>query len=143
MLRSVLATSLWDMPIHPALVHFPIAFLFTASVVIVIRHATGRVALERYIAPLLVTGVITLPVVILAGLRDAGWLDLFRDADAGQPLIWHALVSTGAAASAASHVAVRVRGEGKPNRIVDLSLAATTAWLLVATGLLAGEMVYS
>ena len=53
------------------------------------------------------------------------------------------LVSTGAAASAASHVAVRVRFEGKPNRIVDLSLAATTAWLLVATGLLAGEMVYS
>jgi uncharacterized membrane protein len=143
MLRSVLATSLWDMPIHPALVHFPIAFLFTASVLIVVRHATDRVVLERHIAPLLVTGVITLPVVMVAGLRDAGWLDLFRNADAGQPLIWHALVSICTAASAASHLAVRVRSEGNPARILDLSLAATTAWLLMATGLLAGEMVYT
>lgn len=143
MLHSVLSTSLWDMPIHPALVHFPIAFLFTASVLIVVRHATGRLTLERYIAPLLVAGVMTLPVVMLGGLRDAGWLDLFRNADAGQPLIWHALVSTGTAASAASHLAVRARSAGSPARLVDMSMAATTAWLLVTTGLLAGEMVYS
>ncbi|MFM7044294.1 MAG: DUF2231 domain-containing protein [Ilumatobacteraceae bacterium] len=140
---SVLASSLWDMPIHPALVHFPIAFLFTASVLIAVRHATGRALLERYIAPLLIVGVATLPIVMLAGLRDAGWLDLFRNADAGQPLIWHAIVSTCVAVSATSHAVVRARSDGSPDRLVDLSLAAATAWLLVTTGLLAGEMVYS
>lgn len=143
MTRHVLAASIWDMPIHPALVHFPIAFLFTASVLIVVRHASGRALLERYIAPLLVVGVATLPLVMLAGLRDAGWLDLFRNADAGQPLIWHAFVSTCVAVSATSHVVVRARNDGRPDRRVDLSLAAVTAWLLVTTGLLAGEMVYA
>ena len=41
--------SVWDMPWHPALVHFPIAFLFTASVLVLVRHTTGRATLERYI----------------------------------------------------------------------------------------------
>lgn len=140
---DVTAASLWEMPIHPALVHFPIAFLFTASVLIVVRHATARGRLESCISPLLVAGTLTLPVVILAGIRDAGWLDLFRDADPSQPLMWHALVAVLTTGSATTHVVLRSRADGRLSRTADLGFAVATAWLLVTTGLLAGEMVYS
>ncbi|MFZ9628767.1 MAG: DUF2231 domain-containing protein [Ilumatobacteraceae bacterium] len=135
--------SFWDMPWHPALVHFPIAFLFTASVLVIARHATGRAALERHIAPLLVVGTATLPFVVLTGVRDAGWFGIFGEFELGEPLLWHVLAALATITSAAGHLVTRVRRRESLTPRTDLAFATSTAWLLLLTGLLAAEVVYA
>lgn len=139
---QVAAESVWGMPWHPALVHFPVAFLFTAAVLVVVRHTTGRDRLERHIAPLIAVGVATLPFVVVAGIRDAGWLDLFTELDLGEPLVWHVLAALAMCASATAHLTVRIRHGAALAARTDIALALGTAWLLVLTGTLAGEVVF-
>lgn len=131
------------MPWHPALVHFPIAFLFTASILVLVRHSTGRDALERHIAPLLVVGTATFPFVVLAGFRDAGWFDIFTEFDPGEPLLWHVLAALATIGVVAAHLRTRVRSGARLTPRVDIAYATATAWLLLLTGLLAAEVVYS
>ena len=138
-----LAASFLDLPWHPALVHFPIAFLFTAGVAVLLHHLIGRASLDRLAGSLIPLGVATFPVVVLTGLRDAGWGDFFRTLDMSQPLPWHVLagvvtivVSTGwwtARRMFADTLTVRA----------DCVFAGATVWLLVLTGLLAGEVVFA
>jgi uncharacterized membrane protein len=139
----VAAASVWDMPWHPALVHFPIAFLFTASVLVLVRHTTDRMALERYVAPLLVVGAATLPFVVLTGLRDAGWFGIVDEFSLDEPLVWHVLAALATIGSAVGHLVIRVRRGDRLAPRLDIAFASSTAWLLLLTGLLAGEMVYS
>lgn len=139
----IAAASVWDMPWHPALVHFPIAFLFTSSVLILVRHSTGRAALERHIAPLLAVGTATFPFVVIAGFRDAGWFGMFGELDPGEPLMWHVLAALATIGVVVTHLRARIRGGGQLTPRADIAFATTTAWLLVLTGLLAAEVVYS
>jgi uncharacterized membrane protein len=142
-MESHLAASFWELPWHPALVHFPIAFLFTAGVAVLLHHLLGRASLDRLAGSLIPLGVATFPLVVLTGLRDAGWGDFFRTLDMSQPLPWHVLagvvtivVSTGwwtARRMFADTLTVRA----------DCCFAGATVWLLVLTGLLAGEVVFA
>lgn len=140
---AVVATgSVWEIPWHPAVVHFPIAFLFTASVLVMVRHARGAAALERYITPLLAVGAATAPVIVLTGVRDAGWLDIVDDLDPSLPFLWHVVAGVMTLAAAISYAWRRLgRGRGVSRR-ADLAWAAALAWLLIVTGLLGGEVVF-
>lgn len=140
---STFAASFWDLPWHPAVVHFPIAFLFTAGVATLLRHLLGRESLDRLARTLLPLGVASYPFVVVTGLRDAGWGEFFRTLDLSQPLPWHVLAGTitivvtttwwGARRMFADTLTVRA----------DCVLAGATTWLLVVTGLLAGEVVFA
>lgn len=139
---SVFAASFWDLPWHPAFAHFPIAFLVSVSVLVCVRHAAGRSTLESLITPLLVAGVITFPVVLVTGLRDAGWATLWREADWSQPLPWH-VVSGVTTMAVSTAYAIKRDPEREPMRADrDIRWAAAMFWLLLTTGLLGGEVVY-
>lgn len=138
----LIAASFWDLPWHPVFIHFPIAFLATTSVLVGVRHAAGRESLERFITPLLVGGVVTFPVILVTGLRDAGWSTLWREADWSQPLPWH-VVSGLTTMIVSTAYAIKRDPESEPMRAPrDVGWAAATFWLLLTTGLLGGEVVY-
>lgn len=137
------AASFWDLPWHPAVVHFPIAFLFTAGVAVLLRHLLGREALDRTARTMLPLGVATYPLVVLTGLRDAGWADFFRTLDMSQPLPWHVLAGViTIVVTAGWWVARRLFADTLTVR-ADCVFAGATVWLLVLTGLLAGEVVFA
>lgn len=128
---------------HPVFVHFPIAMLTVTWGLVVVHYWSGSAAVDRLVAPFEWIGVGFLPVVILTGFRDAEWLEFILEVEWDQPLIWHFIVSLTASVVFAVHVFWRWRrrtdGEG---RWVDLGLTTAGFWLLVVTGLIAGEMVY-
>lgn len=135
--------SFWELPWHPAVVHFPVAFLFSAGVLTLWRHATGRRSMVGPAAGLLLAGVATFPVVVLTGLRDAGWGELFSTLDFGQPLPWHIVAAIVTMVTATGWlVASRVLADTLTVR-AECVLAGSTVWLLVMTGLLAGEVVFA
>ena len=148
------AASLVALPLHPALVHFPVALLSLAWAYGIASHVAGRPRWAELALTFETIGLLFVPFTIAAGLLDAGGLDFLLQPDWGSPLIWHFLCSTGAAVVFATHAAWRWRGRRvgvafsrAPGAIladvrVDLALTTTGFWLLVMTGLLAGEMVF-
>lgn len=128
---------------HPVFVHFPIAMLTVTWGLVVVHYWSGSVAVDRLVAPFEWIGVAFLPVVILTGFRDAEWLDFILEVEWDQPLIWHFIVSLTASVVFAAHVFWRrkYRTDGG-GRWMDLGLTTVGFWLLVVTGLIAGEMVY-
>lgn len=133
------------LPVHPIFVHFPIALLTIAAVLVYLRHGRGREDLETFIMPSLTTGVAIMPFVFLAGLRDAGWLDLWRDRAWDQPLLWHAISGTLTIILFVTYFAIR-RTWVQQNYVrpkPDLYFSTAGLWLLLMTGLIAGEMVYA
>lgn len=132
------------LPIHPAFVHFPVAMLSTAWVFVLLGHATGADRWYRLATNIEWIGVLFIPLVILTGIRDAEGLEFLFQPDWSQPLIWHFLVSLGAAAAFTGHAIWRhrTRTSGAPDMIIDLGLVTAGFWMLVMTGLLAGEMVF-
>jgi uncharacterized membrane protein len=134
----------WSLPIHPAIVHFPVAMLTTSWFLTVIGHMTHPprgVDLSRSLEWI---GVFFLPFAIVSGLRDAG-LDFLTQPQWDQPLIWHFLGTMAAAALFATHAVWR-RGVGRERARsapwVDLGLSSAGFWFLLLAGLIAGEMVF-
>lgn len=131
------------LPVHPVFVHFPIAMLSVTWGLVVAHYWSGSIAADRLVAPFEWIGVGFLPIVILTGLRDAEWLDFVTEVEWDQPLIWHFIVSLTASALFTAHVLWRrQRGADGNGRWIDLGLTTAGFWLLVLTGLIAGEMVY-
>lgn len=131
-----------DLPIHPAFVHFPIAFLTAGWVLTYVRHWRNRPSLEPYARTSLAVGVAALPFTIITGFRDANWSELFSDWVWSDPLMWHFLLAVGAAVLFTTHFALRtVRSSISPR--VDIVMTTAGVWLLVMTGLIAAEIVYA
>jgi len=130
-------------PLHPAFVHFPVAMLSATWGLVVVRHWTGSATWEGLVGPFEWIGVAFLPIVIISGLRDAEWLEFLIEVEWDQPLIWHFMVSMTAAVVFTVHAFWRRnrRVEGA-DRWVDIGLTTVGFWLLILTGLIAGEMVY-
>lgn len=60
--------------LHPAIVHFPIAFLALAGLLAIISLFTKREILKEWIFKSLIAGLIFLPVAIIAGLIEENQL---------------------------------------------------------------------
>lgn len=136
--------SLPALPIHPVLVHFPVA-LFTISFGLVhFRYWRGRSQVDDLIDLCLAGGVIALPLVILAGLRDAKWFELFNDVEWGQPLIWHFVAAMTTAAMFTTYLFWRRAAlkQGTLTPLPDIGFVTISFWMLLLTGLIGGEMVF-
>lgn len=134
------------LPLHPAVVHFPIAMLSAAWFCLLARHATGSPQWAVRAGLFEIVGVAALPFVIAAGLIDTRGIDFVTHPRWSGPLIWHVIVALTGAALFASHWWWRRRVVPEPRGAVAVAeLVAVTAalWLLVAAALIASEMVYA
>lgn len=134
-----------DLPVHPALVHFPIAMLIAAWVCVLLRHGLGARVWDDRVRLFEVIGLVTLPLVIVAGFVDLRGFDAVLDPRWDQPLVWHLLAGLATAALFTTHWVWR-RGRdvtAGSAAAVDVSLSTAAAWTLVLTGAIAGEMVYA
>jgi uncharacterized membrane protein len=134
----------WSLPIHPAIVHFPVAMLTTSWFLTIIGHMTypaRGLGLSRSLEWI---GVLFLPFAIASGFRDAG-LDFLTQPQWNQPLIWHFLGTMVSAALFATHAAWRHKVGGRRALAapwIDLGLSSAGFWFLLLAGLIAGEMVF-
>ncbi len=134
----------WSLPIHPIFVHFPIAMLTIAWLLIVLGHLTGIGRWTGLARSIEWIGIAFLPLTLLSGLRDAAGLDLATDLRWDQPLLWHILFGSAAAVAFVAHAVWRYHADhrGRASVRLDVSLSSIGFWLLMMSGLVAGEMVY-
>lgn len=134
------------LPVHPAVVHFPIAMLSAAWVCILLRYGTGNLRWDERARLFEVIGVVALPVTIIAGFIDTRGIGFLLDPRVDAPLIWHMTAGLTAAAAFGVHYLWRRRvGERAPSRgraLADVSLSTFGMIALLAAGLIAGEMVF-
>ena len=134
------------LPVHPAIVHFPIAMLSVAWACLLLRYATGDVRWDGRSRLFEVVGVVALPLTIVTAFIDTRGIDFLLEPRADAPLIWHMTAGLVAALTFAAHYLWRRRRpseEMKGARVVgDVTLATFGMVALVAAGLLSAEMVY-
>lgn len=134
----------WALPIHPAIVHFPVAMLSTSWFLTVLGHMTHPARGVDLSRTLEWIGVFALPFAIASGLRDAG-SDFLVQREWDEPLIWHFLSATTAATLFTTHALWR-RAAGREGALsapwIDLGLSTAGFWSLVMAGLIAGEMIF-
>jgi uncharacterized membrane protein len=126
------------LPVHPAVVHFPIALLFLAWVALLVHRATGEDEWRDRSWLLELSGTLLLPVAIASAIVDTRGVRFLLEPRWDGPLIWHALIGVGATAVFGLHVWLR-RGRGE---LVDLGAVTVGVWLIVLGGLIGGEMVF-
>jgi len=142
----VLGDSLWPLPIHPVFVHLPIAMLTTVWALTLLHHATGSLRWARPIPQFEWVGVAFLPFTIMAGVRDASGLTFLVDPDVADPLLWHVVFALAAAVTFTGHAfwsrRLRAGATGGLPALHDVGLTTLGFWLLLMTGLFAGEVVF-
>ena len=134
-----------DLPLHPAVVHFPLALLALAWLCLVIHYARGGEAWVQRARLLEIAGVIALVPTIVAGFIDTRGFGFFVHARWDGPLIWHAIGGLVASAVFAAHLLWRGRQAGTLRAslaVLDIGLVTLGFWLLIFSGAIAGEMVY-
>ena len=135
------------LPVHPAINHFAIACLTLTWLFLIVRYATGNALWETWVQIFEIVGVLALPPTIVAGFIDTRGFDFVIDPRADAPLIWHMTAGLVTAVVFASHYLWRRRRGADDlhgrTAVVDVGLASLGMIALVATGLLAGELVYN
>lgn len=134
-----------DLPVHPALVHFPIAMLVAAWVCILARHGLRSAVWDDRARLFELVGVATLPPAIVAGVIDLRGVDALLDPRWSLPLIWHVLAALASSVLFAGHWFWRRRRDVTVGEaaVVDVVVSTAALWLLVLAGAIAGEMVYA
>ena len=125
------------LPVHPAVVHFPIAALTVAWAFLLVRYATGDERWDGRSRLFELVGVIALPFTVVAGFIDTRGIEFLLEPRTDAPLIWHMTAGLVAAIAFAAHY---LRRPKRP--IIDVALATFGLIALVAAGLLSAEMVY-
>lgn len=135
----------FDLPVHPIVVHFPFAMLTAAWVCLLCRYGLRDERWGDRAKTFEAIGVATLPATIIAGFVDTRGFGFVTDVRWDQPLVWHAIVSIGAAAVFAGHWWWRrtERPASMRTAVTDLGWATVGLWGLLLTGAIAGEMVYA
>ena len=136
----------FSLPLHPAIVHFPIAMLSVAWACVLIRYATGNVTWDGRVRLFEVVGVVALPFTIVAGFIDTRGFDFLLNPRADAPLIWHMTSGLVATIAFAVHYFWR-RSKGSEELIgrkavQDVALATFGMIALLAATFLAAEVVY-
>ena len=134
----------FDLPVHPIVVHFPLAMLTTAWVCLLCRYGLRYQRWGKRARTFETIGVATLPFAIIAGFVDTRGFKFLTDVRWDQPLVWHAIVSLGTAGVFAGHW--WWQGTERPTTrtaITDLGWATVGLWGLLLAGAIAGEMVYA
>jgi len=131
--------------IHPALVHFAVAFLIAGGLVEAAGHVTRKPAWVRYGGSLVVLGTIFLVPTVVSGFLAQNSVAVPADARAAALLVWHERV--GLALLAAFSAALLWKGWGG-GAIPERQRFWFAAFLLLAVALtalgalLGGAMVY-
>ena len=135
------------LPVHPILVHFSIAMLTAGWICLIVRYTSGDERWEDRWRTFELVGVCTLPVTIVTAFIDTRGFGFLIHPRTGAPLIWHMTSGLVASAAFGGHYVWRRRvtanGGFTPERIAwDLALVTFAMIALIASGLIAGEMVY-
>lgn len=141
----------FDLPVHPAVVHFPIALLVVAWAARLWAYSFASEPWRERSRIMETIGVAALPITVIAGFIDTRGLDFVTEPQWDQPLIWHMVISLTAVAAWIAHWQSQrsPHGPSTPDSmttravVVDLTLMTTGVWLLVLTGAIAAEMVYA
>ena len=135
------------LPIHPVVNHIAVACLALTWILLIVRYATGDDLWETWIQIFEVVGVLALPPTIVAAFIDTRGFDFVIHPRADAPLIWHMTAGLVTAIVFATHYLWRRRRGADDFHgatvVVDVGLATLGMIALVATGLLAGELVYN
>ena len=134
-----------DLPLHPIVVHFPLALLALAWLCLVIHYVRGREVWSQRAGLLEAAGVVALLPTVAAGFVDTRGFGFMLHARWDAPLIWHSIGGLTSTAVFVGHYLWRRRLPEQPAgvlAVVDLGLVTLGFWLLVLTGTIAGEMVY-
>lgn len=86
-----------DLPVHPILVHLPLAMLTAAWVCLVCRYGLRDQRWGERAKTFETIGVATLPITIIAGFVDTRGFEFATNVRWDQPLVWNAIVSIVAA----------------------------------------------
>jgi uncharacterized membrane protein len=129
------------LPIHPAVNHFAIASLTLAWAFLIIRYATGDLRWDERSRLFELVGVLALPPTIVAAFIDTRGFDFVLNPRADAPLIWHMTAGFVTSIVFGAHYLWR-RGVRERSAALDVVLTSFGMLGLVATGLLAGEVVY-
>lgn len=134
------------LPIHPAVNHVAVACLALTWAFLMLRYATGDHRWDQRVRILEVIGVVALPPTIVAAFIDTRGFNFVIHPRADAPLIWHMTAGLVTAIVFAVHFLWRrpKLSDDLHGRValLDVALATFGMIALVATGLLAGEMVY-
>jgi uncharacterized membrane protein len=136
---------MFDLPVHPIFVHFPVALLTLAWLLLVLHHWTGRERQRSLAWSLEVIGILTLPITIITGMIDTGGISFLTSPRWDLPLVWHFLTASAGAVVFAGHGIWRYRTQRAGSMVAatwDLGLVTAGFWLILFAGLLAGELVY-
>ncbi|MGH2758557.1 MAG: DUF2231 domain-containing protein [Actinomycetota bacterium] len=134
------------LPVHPAIVHFPVAMLSAAWVCLLLRYGTGDERWDARSRLFEIVGVVALPATIVAAFIDTRGIGFLLEPRADAPLIWHMTTGLLTAIAFTAHYLWRRKRPAKEitgrRAIGDVTLATFGMLALVAAGLLAGEMVF-
>jgi uncharacterized membrane protein len=128
----------WEL--HPILVNFPVAFLFSGAVMELVAWRRPRKLFTRVAAGLLVAGVVTGWLAALAGLL-AYWT-VPHAADAHLMMNWHLAMATIMLLWFTAIAVVRWRDRLQPAGFVGRTLVVGALGLLLVAGSLGGRLVY-
>lgn len=136
----------FSLPVHPIVVHAPLAMLAAAWVCTLGHYLFAGGAWAERGGLFETIAVAALPVTIAAGFIDTrGWGPI-AELKWDQPLIWHVLASLTGSAVVTGHLLWR-RGhaviESRRAAALDLGWITAGLWIFVLAGGIAGEMVYA
>jgi uncharacterized membrane protein len=136
----------FSLPLHPALVHFPLAMLTATWACTLVRYATGDLRWDERARLFEVVGVVSLPFVIAAAFVDTRGFGFVLRPRFDAPLVWHMVAGLAATGAFTWHLLWRRRIHASKVvgrlAVQEVVLVSTGMAALLAAGLIAGEMVY-
>ena len=134
----------FDLPVHPMLVHFPLAFLILAWVCLILQHGYHAEPWDERARLLEWLGVATFPFTVLAGVIDLRGVHEIVSPRWDLPLIWHVLAALTGVVLFTGHAFWRRGRDVMTGRaaVIDVTVATAALWSIVLAGAIAGEMVY-